>query len=300
MNGYWSKIEQQLCDVLNKPIRFIEKEALSGGCISQSWKVIDNSGNTFFIKINSPDLESMFIGEAKGLEEIAKSKTIRTPRVYLSGSTPECSYLVLEYIPLHSHTNQKERGKQIAQMHHLTNPLATPSNRFGCQFNNHIGSTPQGNTYKTDWVSFWREERLLTQLDIAKNNGYSITAYDKGLRLADSLNCFFTNYQPKPSLLHGDLWGGNCASDEHGKPVIYDPAVYYGDRETDIAMTELFGGFTKDFYIAYNKFYPLDSGYKTRKKLYNLYHVLNHFNLFGGSYAGQADKMTQELLSSVN
>ena len=120
-----------------------------------------------------------------------------------------------------------------------------------------------------------------------------------GLELAEKTHLFFTDYQPRPSLLHGDLWGGNCASDNNNNPVIYDPAVYYGDRETDLAMTELFGGFNNDFYQSYNDTFALDPGYKTRKDLYNLYHILNHYNLFGGSYASQANSITQKLLSEI-
>ena len=237
----------------------------------------------------------MFVLEADALKEIKQSNSIRTPRVLIHGSTPKISYLALEYIPLKSQLNQNKLGEQLAQMHRTTNPLK----QFGWTQNNYIGSTPQSNQYHKQWISFWRNERLLYQLNLAKNKGYSIKAYDAGLMLAESLSLFFSGYTPKPSLLHGDLWSGNCASDMNDNPIIYDPATYYGDRETDIAMTELFGGFSADFYSAYNNYYALDSGYKVRKNLYNLYHILNHYNLFGGGYARQAENMTKQLLSEI-
>lgn len=135
---------------------------------------------------------------------------------------------------------------------------------------------------------------------MALANGYAKQAYDDGLKLAESLDGFFSGYQPIASLLHGDLWGGNQAQDTQGNPVIFDPAVYYGDREADIAMTELFGGFSTSFYTAYNACFEMDKGYKVRKRLYNLYHILNHYNLFGASYQGQAASTTRRLLAELS
>jgi len=144
-------------------------------------------------------------------------------------------------------------------------------------------------------MKWWEKLNCL----LALKKGYSRIDYDNGLTLCDRLDHFFTSYEPLPSLLHGDLWSGNQAHDADGNPVIFDPAVYYGDRETDIAMTELFGGFSSDFYIAYNEHFALDEGYATRKTLYNLYHSLNHYNLFGGGYASQAAAMTKRLLAEI-
>lgn len=295
MNGDWHEVELYLSKIENKTIHFTKSEAISGGYINQAWKVTDNKNKQCFIKTNSCGLEDMFIAEANALQEIAKSGCIRTPHVLAYGCTSKFSYLVLDYVPLRSAINQKKLGKQLAQMHQVTDS----ANQFGWTQNNYIGSTPQPNNTHGDWTSFWKDERLLYQLKLAKNKGYAIDAYDAGLKLSDSLPLFFTDYRPAPSLLHGDLWGGNCASDFDNNPVIYDPAVYYGDREADIAMTELFGGFSTDFYNSYNDHYALDSGYKIRKSLYNLYHILNHFNLFGGGYDKQAENMTKQLLSEI-
>jgi len=299
MNGNWQDIELSLSYAKNQTISFIKKEPITGGCINQTWKVTDNYGEKYFLKTNIPSLENMFVVEANSLIEIEQSNSIRTPHVLVYGSNYDYSYLVLEYITLEPQINQQYMGIQLAHMHKSTNPLKESAKQFGWVKNNFIGSTPQSNKPHKHWASFWKNERLLYQLNLAKTNGYSSKAYDEGLKLAESVKLFFSNYQPEPSLLHGDLWDGNCASDLNGKPVIYDPALYYGDRETDIAMTELFGGFDHDFYKTYNSFYTLDSDYKTRKNLYNLYHILNHYNLFGGGYAAQAENMTKRLLSEV-
>ncbi|HKU69691.1 MAG TPA: fructosamine kinase family protein, partial [Burkholderiales bacterium] len=150
------------------------------------------------------------------------------------------------------------------------------------------------------WIAFWREHRLGHQLKLAetlaKTEG-NARLLDKGARLMEKLPAFFAGYRPVPSLLHGDLWAGNAAMMANGEAVIYDPAVYFGDREADVAMTELFGGFTSSFYSAYRSAFPLDGGYSTRRTLYNLYHVLNHWNLFGGGYGTQAGRMIDELLA---
>jgi len=172
--------------------------------------------------------------------------------------------------------------------------------QYGWTQNNTIGMTPQQNSWMDNWITFWRDNRLGFQLDLAARHGAPGALLRKGEHLMSELAVFFSADQPKPSLLHGDLWGGNWAADPQGHPVVFDPAVYYGDRETDLAMTELFGGFSDDFYAAYREIYPTDEGYATRKTLYNLYHVLNHFNLFDGGYAAQAERMMDILLSETS
>jgi fructosamine-3-kinase len=295
MNGRWATVEKQLNTIHHSNNHFVTIKPVSGGCINQAWKITDSAGNNWFIKENSPTLLYMFEAEAAGLEAIYQSQVIRIPKPVCSGKTNKFSYLVLEYIPMSGSINQKITGEQLAEMHHITHP----DNQYGWYLDNTIGSTQQINTPSNDWVTFWQQQRLGFQLNLAHQKGYSSKDYEAGLKLLESLPCFFTHYQPLASLLHGDLWGGNCASDTNNMPVIFDPACYYGDRETDIAMTELFGGFNQEFYAAYHTANPLDSGYKTRKTLYNLYHILNHYNLFGGGYASQAGSMTQQLLSEV-
>lgn len=171
--------------------------------------------------------------------------------------------------------------------------------QFGFLQDNFIGTTPQPNGWKDNWVDFWREQRLGFQLQLAARNGHGGRLKTLGEKLLDVLPVFFAGYEPQPSLLHGDLWGGNHAFLADGTPVIFDPAPYYGDRECDLAMMELFGGYPADSYAAYRAVYPLDAGYATRRDLYNLYHILNHANLFGDGYAKQAEQMMLRLLAEA-
>jgi fructosamine-3-kinase len=180
-------------------------------------------------------------------------------------------------------------GRQLAAMHSHTSNLG-----FGWDTNNTIGSTPQINFWTADWVEFYTQHRLGYQFKLANRRGGHFPQQEKLLTAIPQLPA---DYQPQPSLVHGDLWGGNAAFTANGEPVIFDPATYFGDREVDVAMTELFGGFPTTFYQGYNEVFPLTAGYEKRKILYNLYHILNHFNLFGGSYESQANRMIAQLLS---
>ncbi len=268
--------------------------SLGGGDINAAYR-LTTSKTDWFVKVNRPSLAFMFEAEADGLAELAASKTLRIPHVITSGCASQYSFLALEYIPLgrQSVDIARQMGHQLATLHQQQKPY------FGWHRDNTIGSTEQINDQHDDWVSFWRDMRLLKQLEFAANNGYSGSLQQRGEQLAEHMHHFFTGYQPAPSLLHGDLWGGNAAADDAGNPIIYDPACYYGDREADLAMTELFGGFSGDFYAAYNEANPLDAGYAVRKTFYNLYHILNHLNLFGSSYLQQAQAMIERLLAEL-
>lgn len=271
------------------------KKALltNGGCINTGYRVTLADGQHCFIKLNQRQYANMFATESAGLQAIRNTATIRVPAPLGHGSYGHYAYLILESIEMHPHGNNHLAGAQLAALHRHSTP------QYGWEQDNTIGSTPQHNTWHKDWISFWQQERLGFQLHRAKQNSYPSQAYEQGLRLQEQLACFFTDYHPIPSLLHGDLWSGNMAYTSNGSPIIFDPAVYYGDRETDLAMTELFGGFDADFYAAYHARWPLDQGYKVRKTLYNLYHILNHFNLFGDGYASQAAHMTGMLLAET-
>jgi fructosamine-3-kinase len=168
---------------------------------------------------------------------------------------------------------------------------------FGWRRDNYIGSTPQLNRRATSWSDFWREARLQPQIELAARNGLGRSLIGKAERLVEAVPRLLAGHSPAASQLHGDLWGGNAGFLPGGQPVLFDPAVYWGDRETDLAMTELFGGFPPEFYSAYDEVAPRDAGYATRKTLYNLYHVLNHANLFGGGYASRAERMIAGLLA---
>jgi len=233
----------------------------------------------------------MFEAEAEGLQALLDSHSLQVPLPIASGIANQHAYLAMEYVPFNDTGDVSQLGVQLAAMHQ------TRHTQFGWQRDNTIGSTPQTNRWTNDWVTFWAEQRLGAQLKLAAQNGAGRSLLRRGELLQTSLPDFFRDYQPAPSLLHGDLWSGNYAYDEQGRPVIFDPATYFGDRETDLAMTELFGGFPAAFYAAYNDAWPLDEGYVVRKTLYNLYHILNHFNLFGGGYLSQAENMIDRLLS---
>jgi protein-ribulosamine 3-kinase len=287
-------IAQHIAEATGRPFRPESRQSVGGGCISAS-EVYQGSGTRYFVKFNDAARLDMFEAEAAGLFEIADSKTVRVPEPVCYGVHAGQAYLVLEHLDLgHAGMNTDILlGHQLATMHRATRP------RHGWVRDNTIGSTPQINTEEDDWLAFYREHRLRYQLELAAENG-GRRLLQQGEKLLDALPSFFAGYRPVPSLLHGDLWGGNHGALRDGTPVVFDPAVYFGDRETDLAMTELFGGFGNGFYTAYRETWPLDPGYSVRRDLYNLYHILNHFNLFGGGYGGQAERMIQRLLAETS
>ena len=291
----WHEISKQISVAINSNFKIRETNVVGGGCINQTYCITDGT-QRYFVKLNKSDCLAMFEAEAAGLMEIHQSHTLRVPLPVCYGQHKHAAWLVLEYLDINNgaHGNASELGIQLAAMHRIT------SKEFGWVRNNTIGQTPQINTTSSDWINFWRMHRLGYQLDLAKANGFHGKLQVLGERLLINLDKFFSDISPSPSLLHGDLWGGNYAYDEMGNPVLFDPAVYYGDREADIAMTELFGGFPANFYSAYRHDYPLDSGYNIRKVIYNLYHVLNHLNLFGSSYCCQAEQMMDILLAEIH
>jgi fructosamine-3-kinase len=266
--------------------------AMGGGCINQTLQLSDAERH-WLVKLNRAERLDMFQAEAAGLEALAGVGALRVPRPLCSGVDADQAFLVLEYIEMGGAGSAAAKvGEGLAVLHRQQ------AEAFGWGRDNYIGATPQPNAWQADWVLFWREQRLGHQLALLQRQGLgSAKLWDLAERLLDALPVLL-DHRPVPSLLHGDLWGGNLAQDRQGRPVIFDPAVYYGDREADLAMTELFGGFGADFYAAYQQAWPLDAGYRTRKTLYNLYHILNHANLFGGSYLGQAQSMLQALLAA--
>jgi fructosamine-3-kinase len=267
---------------------------VSGGSINDAHRYETERGPVF-VKRGERAAYAMFAAEAMGLEVLARTQTVRTPRVLAVGEWERGAYLALEWIGLGRGDRSSEAvlGEQLAWLHRTTQA------EFGWSRDNTIGATPQINTPSADWTAFFREQRLRFQLQLAAKHGASAKLRDDGERLCESLGAFFTSYRPAPSLLHGDLWGGNWGADADGLPVVFDPAVYFGDREADVAMTRLFGGFGAAFYAAYRSTWAPDAGAPVRTTLYNLYHVLNHFNLFGGGYAAQAEGMIDQLLAET-
>jgi len=286
----WSSIYQQLEVAGAQVSPDISPVPVSGGDISSAWRLASTDGD-LFVKTGPKSVADMFAAEADGLTELAGPGTVRIPELVATGCCESLAFLALEWLRLEAADTKAEKllGEQLAEMHRTT------SDRFGWHRDNTIGLTPQINSWNDNWVDFYREQRLAFQLRLARDNGFRGDLQDRGSRLLKRLPVYFDHAEPPASLLHGDLWGGNWGCCE-GQPVIFDPAVYYGDRETDIAMTRLFGGFGAAFYDAYEATWPLPDGHAERQHLYQLYHVLNHLNLFGSGYLGRAMELMDKLL----
>ncbi len=268
---------------------------VSGGSIHRAWHITDGH-HRYFVKTNESAAAPMFAAEAQGLQALRAAGIVPTPTFVTLGQTETEAFLVQEYLDL---AGLDERGgarlgTAMAQLHRVTGDW------FGWTEDNFIGATPQHNAPHPGWPHFFGERRLRPQLQLALQNGMDKSLVAKGCAVIERVGGLFIDYRPAASLLHGDLWSGNAAQGANGgAAIIFDPACYYGDRETDIAMAELFGGFPTSFFAAYRASWPLDSGYEMRKPLYNLYHILNHFNLFGSAYLGQAQHMIERLLGEL-
>ncbi|MGB7711549.1 MAG: fructosamine kinase family protein [Microcoleus sp.] len=319
----WDKISAHISEVTGDKFAIDNRRSVSGGCINQGY-YISSSSRAYFAKINQASQVAMFEAEALGLQQMGETQTIRVPEPICWGTEGNSAYIVLEWMDLGGRGGDslrdsfasrawEEMGRKLAAMHKYTPPSPgrarghRPYNGggeeansgllrgcFGWTLNNTIGSTVQINNWTANWGEFWAEHRIGYQLKLAKRRGGH---FPQGERLLEVIPELLAGYEPQPSLVHGDLWGGNAGVTSAGEPVIFDPAAYFGDREVDLAMTELFGGFSAQFYRGYNQVWPLDSGYEKRKILYNLYHILNHFNLFGGSYDSQANQMINRILN---
>jgi fructosamine-3-kinase len=267
---------------LREALKIDAAAPVGGGCIHECFRV-EIAGKAFFLKCNSKDQASNFAAEADGLAALRQAG-LRAPHPISHGSAGANAYLMLELLDLKGQGDFAALGRMLAEAHRKPGP------RFGWSRDNYIGATSQFNGWCDDWAEFWRTRRLQPQLDLARKRGYDVGQVD--------FSPLLENHEPHPSLLHGDLWSGNAGFTQEG-PVVFDPAVYYGDRETDLAMTELFGGFPGEFYRAYEAAYPLDAGYRLRKHLYNLYHLLNHLNLFGAGYLRQVTETLNLLRRSL-
>lgn len=292
MSAFLAELAAAISRSSGAPFAIQNTQAVHGGDISQAFKLSDGT-RSFFVKVQPAARLAMFEAEAAGLTALDAAHALGVPRVVCHGVAAGQAYLVLEHLSLQSHGDATQLGRLLARQHRVIAP------QFGGPRDNWIGATPQPNAWCERWVDFWRDRRLGFQLRLAAGNGYGGALQQDGETLLANLDALFDGYAPSPSLLHGDLWGGNHGYFVDGLPVIFDPAVYFGDRECELAMAELFGGFAPEFYAAYREAWPLDAGYAVRKTLYNLYHVLNHANLFGGGYAAQAQRMIATLLAEI-
>ncbi len=290
----FDSIAAAIAERTESPFSSCSASPVSGGSIHRAWH-IDDGIRHYFVKTNKLAAAPMFAAEAQGLQALAASGVVPAPTFVTLGQTETEAFLVLEYLALETLDSHggAQLGAALAQLHRMS------GDSFGWPADNFIGATAQRNAPHPSWPHFFGERRLRPQLLLALQNGMEKTLVAKGYAIIERIGGLFTDYQPAPSLLHGDLWSGNAAQRHDGTGVVFDPACYYGDRETDIAMAELFGGFPTSFHAAYRTAWPLDSGYETRKPLYNLYHILNHFNLFGSAYLGQAQRMIERLLADL-
>ena len=267
-----------------------EKHGVGGGCINQTSLLLLSDGRKVFLKENSLGYPELFSSESAGLSALRSADGPRVPEPYAVGRGSNSQFLLLEYIEPGRKSSDfwEVFGRRLAGLHR-----GRLEGRYGFERDNYIGASPQKNSWDTDWPRFFAEQRLRYQLELARKRGRSNERWMRGLEgIIERIQDLLPN-PDHPSLLHGDLWGGNYMVDERGEAVIIDPAVYYGDREADLAMTELFGGFDRRFYDAYNEAWPIEPGYRERKELYNLYHLLNHYNLFGDSYEGSVAAIVQ-------
>ncbi len=288
-----NQLQKEISHALEREFQITTAVRCFGGDINQSF-IISDLQDKYFLKLNARDFQPAFQCELQSLQQISYTRSIRTPQVIATGNTATQAFLLLEHLDLSSHfQGNNTLGRQLAKMHRNT------SNIHGAERDNFIGLNDQPNTKTENWAEFWQFNRLGYQIFLAEKNNCPSKIIKALKSLNKNLEPFFFRYTPEPSLLHGDLWAGNTGVMQDGSPVIFDPASYYGDRETDIAMTELFGGFDQSFYTAYNEEWPLDTGYSKRKPLYQLYHVLNHFNMFGGQYGQQVHSIVKKLLSGI-
>ena len=285
---------QEIAAVSNLPL--IEQNPILSPSYDRITKQkVQGADGHYFLKTASLNDLPLLIAEKIGLETLTVAGAVKVPKVFFAGETATCSFLVCEYLDLKKDNvfSGEILGKQLALLHQVSN------DSFGLGEDNWIGLSPQKNYWNKNWVSFFKEKRLLPQFMWAFEHGYRSSLEEGAERLMEALPLFFDQYKPQPSLLHGDLWSGNWGTINNTTPVVFDPAIYYGDREADLAMTKLFGGFPQVFYDAYNYQWALDYGFKVRQNLYNLYHLLNHLTLFGEAYLSQTIDVFEQLLSEI-
>jgi protein-ribulosamine 3-kinase len=287
MSMDWNELAAAISAATGTGFLLARTEPVSGGCIHQAHVLHAQDGRRVFVKSNRLAHRDAFACEAEGLKSIAGTGTIRVPTPLLEDAIGQDAFLVMEYIVFDRNPSDWAlMGQQLAALHRHTAPT------FGWHRDNWIGASPQLNHCQANWMDFFRDCRLAPQFKLAAANGLPLRDAQK---LLHHLPHLLGEHAPAPSLIHGDLWAGNVAFSA-GLPVLFDPAVHFADRECDLAMARLFGGFPEAFFEAYKASWPLPPGAAHRRPLYQLYHILNHANLFGGSYVHDANHLIQTLL----
>ena len=292
----YTSLAGALVDLFGNSVAITQTDRLSGGDINKAYGLTLNTGDHIFMKANAKSNAAFFTAEEAGLQAIAATHTIETPKILCTGTDDGedvgYSFLLLGFIKSGGkRTDYWETfARELAALHQADTGRITEG--FGFHQDNFIGAGPQKNTPAAKWIDFYRDCRLAPQFQRADSY---FTAEDrtKITKLLDRLEDFLIEPQA-PSLLHGDLWSGNVMCGPDGKAMLIDPACYVGHREADLAMTELFGGFPAEFYDAYREAAPLQPGYEDRRDLYNLYQLLNHLNLFGPTYLGPVLSIVSE------
>lgn len=269
----------------------LQVDAVPAGDIADA-SLLRAADATVFVKTLPLDRSGLLSSEADGLQALAESGTVRVPRVIRRGMQGDLAWLALEFLQLRQRSPRADArlGHQLAEMHRGT------EKQFGWHRNNYIGRTPQINRPDSDWTRFFAEHRLAAQFDRLRRSFPDRGWKDIRNKVISSWETVSAMHQPPPSLIHGDLWRGNAAALDDDRPVIFDPAVHYADRECDLAMAHLFGGFDDAFFSAYHDAWPLPQGYQTRRLFYKLYHMLNHANLFGEPYVEACDQLCRRIL----
>ncbi|MGR5247616.1 fructosamine kinase family protein [Vibrio aestuarianus] len=286
----WQRLTQQLSDTLMFQFDLVEKTKISGGDINDCYMISDGE-QRYFVKTNTRDFLPKFEIEGENLRTLRETSTVSLPELVMIGTSKNHAFIVLNYLPtkpLDDANNSYQFGVQLAKLHQWGE-----QKEYGFDSDNYIGTTLQPNQWHKKWHRFFAEQRIGWQLQLLREKGIELVNISEFL---DVIQTRLANHNPRPSLLHGELWHGNVANSVTG-PICYDPACYWGDRECDIAMTQLFEGFQPEFYQGYESILPLSLDYEERKAIYNLYHILNHYNQFGGHYLAEAENLIKEILS---
>lgn len=297
----FKSLAEALVSLFGTSVAIQRTDRVAGGDINRAYAVTLNTGDTIFMKANAKEKAASFTAEAAGIFAIAQTGTIRTPKILCAGTDDGeevgYSFLLMEFIKSGERRSDywKTLARELAAMHQTDASAFVESGAFGFYEDNFIGARPQDNAPAATWVEFFRDKRLAPQFKAAASN-FSKEEMSRATKLLDHLDDFLIEPK-KPSLVHGDLWSGNVMAGPDGKAMLIDPAAYVGHAEADLAMTELFGGFSPEFYQAYREANPLEPGYEKRRDLYNLYQLLNHLNLFGKNYLGPVLSVVDEFVS---
>ncbi|MFD1802756.1 fructosamine kinase family protein [Mixta tenebrionis] len=283
----WSAISRLLSEQLGNA-EISQRTELPGGEVHAAWR-LRYGEQWIFVKSNGPEMLPAFTAEADQLALLARSQTVRVPQVYGIGSDRDYSFLLLEYIPAQPLDAPGARllGQQLARLHQWSEQP-----QFGLDFDNNITTMPQPNSWRRRWSRFFSEQRIGWQLQLAEEKGIR---YGNSDLIIDCVQRALASHHPQPSLLHGDLWPGNCAGSDSG-PWIYDPACYWGDRECDLAMLPRFPALPEKILEGYQSVWPLPAGFDQRQPVYQLYYLLNRANVFGGSWLQEAQRAVELLL----